>query len=283
MNARLSTFQNLLDDAYHVLQETSPTPKIDAEYLLQHASNQRLAWLISHASDAADPETVKNFYKLLKKRQQGQPIAYLLGSRQFWTLDLLVTPDVLIPRPDTETLVEQALSRLDNKYPLRILDLGTGSGAIALSIAKERSNCQVTATDNSAEALSIAQQNAQRNKINNIRFIESHWFNALKGETFDMIMSNPPYIAEQDEHLKAGDVRFEPISALSSGIDGLEDLTIICNEASQHLSDNGYLLLEHGYDQQQAVQNLLQQNGYQQIETFADLNQLPRVTVGQLL
>lgn len=278
----MSTFQSLLDDAYQALLATSSTPRIDAELLLKHASNKSLAWLITHATKTVDKQTLKNFYALLEKRQLGEPIAYLLGSRQFWTLDLIVTPDVLIPRPDTETLVEQTLKLIPDDNPSNILDLGTGSGAIALSIAKERPQGNIIATDKSSKALAIAKQNAARNQIQNIQFVESDWFNALANQNFDFIVCNPPYIAENDEHLKQGDVRFEPLGALISGRDGLNDIRTLCAQSPKYLTTNGYLILEHGYNQQSGVQALLKQNSFGHIQTFADLNQLPRVTMGKL-
>ena len=278
----MNTFQALLNDAYQALKETSDTPKIDAEFLLLHASKKSMAWLIAHADEIANDQTLKYFYTLLKKRQAGEPIAYLLGERSFWTLSLKVTPNVLIPRPDTEILVEQTLRYIPENSSWHILDLGTGSGAIALSIAKERPKCTVIATDKNQNALEIAEQNAKLNNINNAQFIKSNWFNALQDKQFELIVCNPPYIAENDEHLTRGDVRFEPDSALVSGLDGLDDIRILCKQAPDHLKQNGHLLLEHGYNQHQTVQTLLKENGFNQIETVSDLNQQPRVTSGEL-
>jgi release factor glutamine methyltransferase len=211
----------------------------------------------------------------------GEPVAHLIGTQEFWSLSLQVSPDTLIPRPETERLVELALERIPSDANWRIADLGTGSGAIALAVAKERPACQIIATDKSTAALDIAKENARLNQIANVTFLQGDWLAAVKDEPpFEMILSNPPYIKEDDPHLQQGDVRFDPDSALQAGTEGLDDLQQIIEQALAHLKPGGWLLLEHGYDQQNAVMQLLQQAGYEQIEDYPDLAGQPRVAAG---
>ena len=282
------SYQGLIDDAKQILYSTSDTPRIDAEILLQHAIGQQLSWLIAYGDCIASAEHVKTFYGLVSKRQQGQPIAYLIGQRDFWTVTLAVNENVLIPRPDTEILIEASLQLLQSSEtkntPHNILDLGTGSGAIALSLAKERENANVTAVDFSSSALDIAKSNAHTNNINNVEFFQSDWFSALdEGQQFDLIASNPPYIGETDPHLQQGDVRFEPISALTAKHKGLADLDLIIRTAPKFLKNNSWLIVEHGYNQAEPVAQLFKDNGFEHVSLHHDLNNLPRCTAGKWL
>lgn len=254
----------------------------EAEMLLEHVLGRDRAWLFAHADDVPDAEAVARFSGLLARRAQGEPLAYLIGHAGFWTLDLLVSPATLIPRPETELLVETALERLPADAPLHIADLGTGSGAIALALASERLRAQVMATDASTAALEVARQNAARNRLANVAFREGDWFTPLRGERFHLIASNPPYIADADPHLSCGDLRFEPPTALSSGSDGLDAIRHLTAHAPHHLLPGGWLLLEHGYDQGEAVRELLCAAGFTDVETRQDLEQRDRISLGRI-
>ena len=257
--------------------------RIEVHLLLQHALLVNRAWLISHAEDSTTQAQQHTFEVLLQRRLNSEPIAHILGTREFFGMPLKVTPDTLIPRPDTETLVEAALEKIPHSTAsISILDLGTGTGAIALAIAKNRPLTHVTAVDFSERALAIAKENAELLAIHNVTFLHSHWFSALSNKRFDVIVSNPPYIAENDPHLSQGDVRFEPKSALTSGVDGLDDIRHIIEQAPQHLNPNGWLLLEHGYDQAQAVADLLAQAHFIEIGHALDLAGIQRVTFGRV-
>lgn len=253
----------------------------DAEALLIHALGRDRAWLFAHATDAMPPEAFQRYESLLSRRAQGEPVAYLLGRRAFWTLQLETTPAVLIPRPETELLVEHAVSRIAIDRAAQVADLGTGSGAIALSIAVERPLARVVATDVSEEALSVAQANAATHEIRNVEFRRGDWLSPLAGERFDVIASNPPYIAAGDPHLQQGDLRFEPPGALASGSDGLDAIRIIVRDSPAHLLPGGWLLLEHGWEQGEAVRGLLQAAGFVEVATVCDLEGRDRVTLGR--
>ncbi len=255
--------------------------RVDAEALLIHALQRERAWLFAHARAALPAEAVARFEDLLARRAQGEPVAYLTGRRGFWTLDLAVGPATLIPRADTERLVELALERLDMQPGRRVADLGTGSGAIALALASERPQAQVLATDVSAAALALAEANAQAHGLHNVAFAHGIWLAPLVGQRFDLIASNPPYIAADDPHLTQGDLRYEPLSALTSGIDGLDDIRQIATAAPAHLQPGGWLLLEHGWDQGNAVRALLSAAGFIAVETYQDLEVRDRVTLGR--
>ena len=246
-----------------------------------HVVQKPLAWLITHGDSIALSEHLKLFYSLVTQRQQGQPIAYLVGHKEFWSLSLKVTPDVLIPRPDTETLVEQALTLLDGCEQPDILDLGTGSGAIALALAKEIPSAHVIALDASAAALSVARDNAASCKLNNVQFLQSNWFDQLGSTCFDLIASNPPYIETGDPHLSQGDLRFEPKIALVSEGDGLADLRAITQQAIIYLKPGGHLIVEHGFNQSAQVAQLFGMAGLNNIKQHKDLNDLPRCTAGR--
>jgi release factor glutamine methyltransferase len=255
---------------------------IDARFLLQHSLNVDHAWLIAHMNDELADAQVESFQQLLARRLEGEPVAYILGMREFYGLPLKTTPATLIPRPDTETLVEAALDKLPVNQNLTVLDLGTGTGAIALVVARNRPYAQVTAVDFLTEALTVAQENARNLDLVRVRFIQSDWFSNLQGDKFDVIVSNPPYIAENDAHLTQGDLRFEPITALASGKDGLDDIRRIIQEAPSYLNSNGWLMLEHGYDQADKVAELLRQHGFERISHAPDLSGTLRVTLGRM-
>ncbi|MEJ1250429.1 peptide chain release factor N(5)-glutamine methyltransferase [Denitratimonas tolerans] len=252
----------------------------EAELLAEFALGVDRAWLFAHADDAVKPEECARYLALLARRAGGEPLAYLLGHVGFWTLDLEVTPDTLIPRPETELLVDAALARLPEGTAPRVADLGTGSGAIALALASERPLARVLATDASAAALDVARRNAARNEVGNVAFRRGDWLAPLAGERFDLIASNPPYVALGDPHLAQGDLRFEPETALASGADGLDALRTLARGAPGHLAPGGWLLLEHGLDQGEAVRGLLRDAGFHRIETLRDLEGRERVTLG---
>ena len=255
--------------------------RLEAQILLCRVIRQPRAYLAAHDCDPIPPEQAAAFAALLHRRLQGEPIAYILGGREFYSLDFKVTPAVLIPRPETELLVELALERLPADRSCLILDLGTGSGAVAVTLALHRPQAEVVAVDQSAAALEVARENAQGLNAGNLRLIHSDWYSALNEEKFDLIVSNPPYIAAADPHLTHGDVRFEPRTALASGADGLDDIRTIVRGAAVHLSPAGWLLFEHGYDQAAACRELLAQTGFQQIGSSADLAGIERVSYGQ--
>ncbi|WP_115045695.1 peptide chain release factor N(5)-glutamine methyltransferase [Xanthomonas arboricola] len=268
--------------AEHLLRQACQRiDRRDAEPLLLHALGRDRAWLFAHGRDRVDAAVAQAFEELVLRRQAGEPVAYLTGTRGFWTLELAVSTATLIPRADTERLVELALERLDALPGRRVADLGTGSGAIALAIASERPQAQVIATDASAAALAVAQRNADSHRLGNVDCRQGSWFAPLAGERVDLIVSNPPYIAAQDPHLRQGDLRYEPASALASGPDGLDDIRLIAAEAPAHLLPGGWLLLEHGWDQGAAVAALLQARGFDAVATHQDLEQRDRVTSGR--
>lgn len=256
------------------------TSRIEIQCLLQHVLDVQRAYLLAHPEQMLNAAQQGVFDTLLERRLRGEPIAHLLGEREFFGLNLKVTPATLIPRPDTELIVEFALNRVSQAQPCRVLDMGTGSGAIALAIAKNKPNTEVVAVDASQAALSVAIENARRLGIANVSFLQSDWFSALNDQLFDIIVSNPPYIASGDVHLSQGDLRFEPLSALASGADGLDDIRRIISEAPQHLTSNGWLLLEHGYDQAESVRELLTQRGFVEVFSEKDLAGIERVTGG---
>ena len=255
--------------------------RLEAELLLAHALDRPRSWFYAHAGDLLEPRDAAQFEALLRRRDRGEPVAQITGHRGFWSLELSVTADTLIPRPETELLVELALARLPRGEPACVLDLGTGTGAIALAIASERPLAEVTAVDASAAALDVARENARDAGLP-LRLLASDWFSAVAGESFDLVASNPPYIADGDPHLQQGDLRFEPRSALASGPDGLDAIRVIARDAPRHLHPGGWLLVEHGHDQGPAVRALLSAAGLASVETERDLEQRDRVTFGRL-
>jgi len=254
---------------------------VDAQWLLAHALDRPIAWLYAHADEPVDDATAARFEVLVERRVAGEPVAYLTGRRGFWTFELQVTPDTLIPRPETELLVELALARLPSDRALQVADLGTGSGAIALALARERQRAQVLATDASHAALDVARANARALGLANIAFARGHWCTALDRRQFDLIASNPPYIAAGDPHLALGDLRREPAAALASGVDGLDAIRAIVADAPSHLVGGGWLLLEHGLDQGDAVRALLRAARFADVATDRDLEGRDRVSSGR--
>lgn len=270
------TVSQCLDQARAVIDAA------DAAALLVHVLERPQAWLYAHGDAVPDEDRARRFQRLVARRAAGEPVAYLVGHRGFWTLDLRVTPATLIPRPETELLVEQALERLAPAADVRVADLGTGSGAIALAIAAERPRARVVATDRSEAALAVARGNAAANGLDGrVGFRQGDWFAPLAGERFDLVASNPPYIAEGDPHLGQGDLRHEPPSALSSGADGLDAIRILAAGAPSHLVPGGWLLLEHGFDQGPAVRALLDAAGFVEVATVRDLELRDRVSLGR--
>ena len=278
----MPSIQNLLAQAAQVLAATSESPVLDAEVLLCHVLQQNRPFLRAWCDKNVGESESAHFQKLCGQRQQGHPIAYLVGQREFWSRDFLVNPAVLIPRPDTELLIELALPLIPLGTPCQILDLGTGSGIIGITLAAERPKSQVVAADFSLSALAVAQANANHHQLVNIRFYHSDWFNSLPPQRFQIIVSNPPYIAPDDTHLQQGDIRFEPQSALIAAKNGLQDIQTITRSAKNWLAANGCLLIEHGYDQETAVQALFIACGYQNVQTHKDLSGQPRVTSGTI-
>ena len=256
--------------------------KREAQILLGHVLGVSRAWLSAHGDENTDPSVAAVFRDLVRRRRAGEPVAYLVGRREFYGLDFHVTPDVLIPRSDTETLVDAALEKVVRHARSDVLDLGTGSGCIAITIAHERHNTRVTAVDVSTAALNIARENAAAIAVD-VEFVQGRWFEPLASNRFDLIVSNPPYVSAGDPHLQQGDLRFEPATALTSGKDGLTDIRGIVAGASAHLRAGGWLLFEHGYDQAGVCRDLLHDAGFGEVFSRADLAGLPRVAGGRLL
>lgn len=275
--------KDLLNNISTQLAEVSPSARLDAEILLSYVLNQSKTFLYSYPDHELSPIEISELQELVKQRQQGKPIAYLIGKQAFWTFELTVTPDVLIPRPETEILVEQVLSLLLKDKPCKIADLGTGSGAIAIALALERPLWQVTAVDISPKALAVAQANAKQLGLNKINFQIGNWCESLAGagEFYDCIVTNPPYIAEDDDALEANVRQFEPSIALISGETGLECIEILARTAKSHMLPGGYLLFEHGYQQHNAIKKLLEDEGYINILVHKDYTGHFRVTSAQ--
>ncbi len=272
------TVRGLLADAQAAL--SGDDMRGEAELLLGHALGVDRAWLIAHRDDAVAPALAGQVRCCVSRRVAGEPVAYIIGRRGFHAIDLALTPDVLIPRPETELLVELALQRIPQGAKVDIADLGAGSGAIALAIAQARPQAHVLATDASAVALDVARGNAQRLGLGKVEFVQGDWCAALGARRFELIVSNPPYIAQGDAHLQCGDLRFEPRMALASGPDGLDAIRAIVRDAPDHLNAGGWLLLEHGFDQGAAVRALLQQSGFVEVFTTPDLEGRERVSGG---
>lgn len=255
--------------------------RLEARVLAAHAWQVSSAWLIAHDTDPLTSQQYAQFQALLKRRLNGEPIAYIIGKREFFGHSFSVTPAVLIPRPETELLVEVVLAQIPIDRKLDILELGTGSGCIAISLALARPLARITAVDKEPAALAIAQENARQLHAP-LHFLESNWFSALANQKYDLIVGNPPYVAGDDPHLLRGDVRFEPLSALQSGKDGMEDLKHIIEHAPQYLRDQGSVVLEHGYNQAESTASLMKTNCFKKIKTWQDLSGKDRVTSGLL-
>ncbi len=263
------------------LIQQSSLDRIDVEVLLCHVLQRSREYLFAHADEGLTERQQIQFTELVARREQGEPIAYLVGHKEFWSLDFCVTPDVLIPRPETELIVETVLQHYPYEKMIKLVDLGTGSGAIALAIGSERPNWQLTAVDKSAAALNLAKKNAAALAITNVELIESDWCDKLTGQ-YDVVVSNPPYIDQADPHLQQGDVQFEPNMALVAEKNGLQAIMVIAEQAKTYLKPQGLLVFEHGYQQATEVQNILQRKGYQHIKTLKDLNGNHRVTLATI-
>jgi release factor glutamine methyltransferase len=253
----------------------------EAKVLLAHIMDCDRAWLAAHADAVLTREQALAFDALARRRRDGEPVAYLTGHREFFGLDLEITPDVLIPRPESELLVELSLAWLDRRAMARVLDLGCGSGAVTLAIARERPRASVIGADVAAAAVALARRNAQRLGVANAEFIESDWFARVPRKPFALVVANPPYVAEDDAHLKRGDLRFEPALALRAGGDGLDAIRAIVAAAPGHVAAGGTLALEHGHDQAEAVQAQLRDAGFDEIASARDLAGILRVTYGR--
>ena len=275
----MSTVSEALDWATEQLSE-SDDARLDSQVLLAYALNVSRTWLFTWPDKALDGATLTAFNALIEERKSGTPIAYITGYRDFWSLRLKVTPDTLIPRADTELLVETALTLKNVEKPCDVIDLGTGTGAIALSLANECPSWRITATDINPKTLAVAKENATTLELA-VSFKESAWFDAIN-DRYDLVISNPPYIESDDPHLQQGDLRFEPAGALASGQDGLDDIRRLVQQALKHLKKDGYLLLEHGYQQAEAVRCLMAKAGYIDIETHQDIEDRDRVTLGKI-
>ncbi len=258
------------------------TDRIEARVLLREVLNQSDAYLLAHGDDTLTAEQAQQYVALVVRRVAGEPVAYLTGRREFFGREFVVNPTVLIPRPETELLVELALQRVPAGAPAHVLDLGAGSGCIGITIAAERPQARVTLVDASEAALDIARANAAQWAPGNTRLLHSDWFSAVAAEQYDLIVANPPYVAEEDMHLQQGDLRFEPRTALAAGADGLNDLRRIIAQAPRHLRAGGGLLLEHGYDQAAACAQLLAAAGFKDVFNARDLAGVPRVSGGHL-
>ncbi|MCK5720867.1 MAG: peptide chain release factor N(5)-glutamine methyltransferase [Thiomargarita sp.] len=277
----MSNIQKILTESIQLLTQ-SDSPRLDSEILLCHVLGVTRSYLYAWSDKQLSIEQYSQFKILLNRRIKNEPIAYITGYKEFWSLNLQVTKATLIPRPETELLVEQVLTRLTTNSQKQIIDLGTGSGAIALAIAKERPYCHILATDSSKAALKIAKKNAKSLKLTQVNFIHSHWWKNLNTIKVDIVVSNPPYIAINDSHLNQANIQYEPKSALIAGKYGLNAIQEIIAESYFHLKSKAWLLLEHGYDQEKSVCKLFLQHKYKAIKTYYDLNNIPRVTVGQI-
>ncbi len=276
----------LLQQASCQLETVSASPLLDAQLLLAHALQKAHSYLLTWPESTPSQAEQALFEEYLQQRRKGIPVAYILGYKEFWSLPFTVTPDVLIPRPETELLVEQVLESCQTLTQPRILELGTGSGAIAIALATELPRVQITASDYSEAALATARNNAQnilsQQQEANITFLHSDWLTKIPRTEYDIIVSNPPYIAEADSHLE-GDIRHEPLSALVSGSDGLDAIRMIIRDAKHYLCHGGLLLLEHGFDQGQRVKTCMQAAGYAHCKTLQDPAQTDRLTMGRYL
>ena len=282
MTNKVTTIRNALADAVDRLYEATPSARLDAEVLIAHELNRNRSYLHAWPEKPLTRDETLRIRTVVKKRAGGIPVAYLTGKKEFWSREFTVAPAVLIPRPETEQLVELALSLIPAGAACRIADPGTGSGAIAVTIAAERSNSQLIASDLCPRALAIAAANAARHDTTNVSFFLSNWFDSIPAMTFDLIVSNPPYIAENDPHLGLGDVRAEPRIALTAGADGLAALSTIARQAKRRLKPGGRLLLEHGYAHSGALHDRLSSAGYENIVAHRDLQGHLRVTSARL-
>lgn len=277
----MTTIQAALQAARAKLAVITDQSALEAEILLAHVLDKPRSYLRAFAEENLSEEAQQQFAQVLQRRLQREPIAYITGKKEFWSLDFIVTSDTLIPRPETELLVETILTLFPKEESIKVADLGTGSGAIAIAIAHERPMWQITAVDVSENALQIARNNAQQFALNNVSFCHSNWCTALPATDFDVIVSNPPYIAETEWEAYAEGLAFEPTSALVSGTDGLDAIREISQAATEYLKPGGYLLMEHGFWQGEAVRQILLANGYKEVHSLLDLSGQERATMGQ--
>ena len=275
------TISQMLALARSTLADVTPSARLDAELLLARVLGLSRASLFAWPDRPVDRESEARYRELIARRAQGEPIAYLLGTQEFWSLELIVTPATLIPRPETELLVEAALERLPGASEGWVVDVGTGSGAIALAIARERPFLRLLGVDISRDALQVAVRNRASHQLGNAFFCEGRWLNMVMSNSIDMVVSNPPYVAASDPHLTQGDVRFEPRSALISGTDGLDDIRQLITDGQRALVNGGWLILEHGWDQGPQVQAILRQHGFRHVALLKDLAGHDRVSLGQ--
>lgn len=257
------------------------SPKLDGRVLLSHVLQCNTTYLLTWSDKSLNSEQIQAFQDLVARRKAGEPIAYIVGTQEFWSLPLRVNNSTLIPRPETELLVEITLSLLLPEQ-CEMLDLGTGTGAIALVLAHEKSLWNVTGVDRVSEAVLLANQNKAELGLSNVNFIESHWFSSLSNKTYDLIVTNPPYVEQHSPYLQQGDVRFEPKSALTAGEDGLDDIRLIIQQSKSHLNEGGYVLIEHGYGQAEEIRAIFANHAYKNIRTEKDLAGLDRVTLAQM-
>jgi release factor glutamine methyltransferase len=263
-------------EAAEQLRAVTDAPRLEAELLTARAIDMPRSFLFAHPEDELDEASLARLNGTVKRRLAGEPMAYISGIREFWSMELSVSPATLVPRPETELLVDIALRDIPRKAEWKVLDLGTGSGAVALAIGRERPLCHITATDISGDALAVARENANRNTIGNIEFVEGNWSEPVQGETFHVIVSNPPYVRENDEALDA--LGAEPMLALAAGKLGLDAIEIIARDCRSIIEDDGLLVLEHGAEQQALVEELLRSCGWRGIRCYDDYSGLPRVT-----
>lgn len=273
------TVTELLQKAEQIIN-SSESARLDAEILFCEVMQFNRSRIYSNPEQIVPDDKSILFQSLIEQRQQGCPIAHLTGKKEFWSLELAINKDTLIPRPETELLVETALQMIPDDAIFNILDLGTGSGAIAIALASERPDCNIVATDINTNALTMAKKNAATHQLENIQFYLSNWYQNIPSQEFDLIVSNPPYIRQDDEHLSQGDIRFEPELALVAGADGMQAINIILGNAKQYLASNAYLLIEHGYDQKQSVHEAFLKYDFRQPKTFQDLSGQDRMTIG---
>ncbi len=276
------SIQSALRSATETLGHCSTSARVDAEALILHTLKKTRSYIRAWPEKNLTTWQSTEFEKLVESRAQGTPVAYLTGIREFWSREFEVNPEVLIPRHETELLIELALSLIPTRQNISILELGTGSGAIAVTLAAERPDSNIIATDISSTALQVAARNASRHKASNIEFRTSNWFDQLDNTLYDMILSNPPYVAENDTHLNQGDLVFEPKIALQSGPQGLDALTIIAARSGKKLLNGGHLIVEHGYQQYEIFRTLLNQFNYQNIQAYTDLQGHKRLTHAQM-
>ncbi len=273
-----STISSALQWSYKELMDFSESAQLDCEVLLQHCLNKNRTYLYTWPEKTLNQDQWQRFCQMIIKRKTGIPVAHIIGEREFWSLPFIVNDTTLIPRPDTEILVETALN-LELPDDAKVLDLGTGTGAIALSLASEKPNWQVTAVDYIEDAVNLAKLNRENLNLSHVEILQSDWFSSISKQKFDLIVSNPPYIDQEDHHLNEGDVRFEPQSALTAAEHGFADLYYIAAQAKNYLTSNGYLLMEHGYQQGIDLRKKLNVLGYKDVGTVRDFGSNERCTL----